>query len=109
MVKIYIDDSRTIPAGFDCYCTTTNDAIKTIRRKYKEGNRTFFLDLDHDAGDPKNATGGDFINVLKNLGQYVDSNKMNDLHVSVHFHSSNPVGVENMRNICKDYGWEEVY
>ena len=101
MFSIYVDDERTPVDKFDAICRTTNDAVKAVRRKYKEGIRHFFLDLDHDAGDMINAHGGDFINVLKQIDAYVRLGKMKDLDIDVHFHSMNPVGVQNMRDIVQ--------
>ena len=97
MYSIYVDDIRNPTEKFDIICRTTNDTMKAIRRKYKEGIRHFFLDLDHDAGD--NAAGGDFINVLKTIESYAYMGKMKDLDIDVHFHTGNVVGRDNMRDI----------
>lgn len=99
MFSIYVDDVRTPVDKFDAICRNTTDAVKVFRRKYKEGRRHFLLDLDHDAGD--NAPGGDFINILKDIDAYVRLGKMKDLDIDVHFHSMNPVGIQNMRDIVQ--------
>lgn len=108
MYSIYVDDIRNPTENFDSICRTTNDAVKIFRKKYKEGTRHFFLDLDHDAG--KDAPGGDFINILKNIESYVKCGKMKNLDIDVHFHTMNPVGCENMRIIVRhcDY-MQEVW
>lgn len=108
MFSIYIDDIRNPTDRFDIICRTTEDTIKIFRRKYKEGMRHFFLDMDHDAGT--NAAGGDFINVLKIIESYVYMGKMRDLDIDVHFHSGNSVGIQNMRDIVQhnDY-MQEVW
>ena len=97
MYSIYVDDLRNPIEKFDKVCRTTSDTMKAFRRKYKEGNRQFFLDMDHDAGD--NAAGGDFINILKEIDEYVRMGRMKDLDIDVHFHSMNVVGTNNMRQI----------
>ena len=99
MFSIYVDDVRTPTDNFDAICRTTTDTMKVFRHKYKEGCRHFFLDLDHDAGN--NAPDGDFINILKDIESYVRLGKMKDLDINVRFHSMNPVGVQNMRDIVQ--------
>ena len=108
MYSIYIDDLRNPVEKFDKVCRTTTDTMKAFRRKYKEGNRQFFLDMDHDAGE--NANGGDFINILKEIDEYVRMGKMKDLDIDVHFHSMNPVGIDNMRQIVQSCNYmQEVW
>lgn len=108
MYSIYVDDLRNPTENFDKICRTTNDTMKVFRKKYKEGNRQFFLDLDHDAGNE--APGGDFVNVLKEIDEYVRLGKMKDLDIDVHFHSGNTVGTENMRAIVRHSNYmQEVW
>lgn len=108
MFSIYVDDVRTPVDKFDAICRNTTDAVKVFRRKYKEGNRQFFLDMDHDAGE--NAAGGDFINILKEIDEYVRMGKMRDLDIDVHFHSMNSVGIDNMRQIVRNCNYmQEVW
>jgi hypothetical protein len=99
MYSIYVDDIRNPQEKFDVVCRTTNDTIKAFRKKYKEGTRHFFIDMDHDAGE--NAAGGDFINILKTIESYVYMGKMKDLDIDVRFHSGNTVGIDNMRQIVQ--------
>lgn len=101
MYYIYVDDIRNPDDVYDIVCRTTNDTVKAIRRKYKEGIRSFYLDLDHDAGDVRNLHGGDFINVLKQIDAYVHMGRMQGLNLNVHFHSMNSVGIQNMRQIVQ--------
>lgn len=100
MYSIYVDDERNPNGKFDIICRTTNDAVKAVRRKYKEGVRHFYLDLDHDAGldSLTGEHGGDFINVLKQIDAYVNMGRMRDLDIEVSYHTGNPVGRENMHN-----------
>ena len=97
MYSIYVDDIRIPTKKFDVICRTTKEAMKEFRHKYKEGQRSFLLDLDHDSGT--NAPGGDFINILKEIEEYVYIGKMKDLNINIHLHSGNIVGIENMRQI----------
>ncbi len=107
MYSIYVDDERTPKGKFDIVCRTTNDAVKAVRRKYKEGVRNFYLDLDHDAGldSLTNEHGGDFINVLKQIDAYVNMGRMRDLDITVNYHTGNPVGRENMHNFVINSGY----
>ena len=104
MYRMYIDDERNPIGNFDIVCRTPDEAIKHFRKKYKEGNRKFFLEMDHDSGIP----GQDFIKVLKEIESYVRCGKMKDLDIDIHFHSGNTVGVDNMRQIVlhNDYMYE---
>lgn len=109
MIYIWVDDIRETPKdGKDWNSfNTTNDAVKFIRRRYKEGHLDFYLDLDHDAGD-YGFRGGDYINILLALETYTNMGRMHDLNISCHFHSMNPVGVKNMQAICEKNNWSIV-
>ena len=114
MLYLWIDDVRPFPYsnwetnGQTWFSThTTNEAVNFIRQEYKKGNASFYLDIDHDAGDYVTA-GGDYINILKNLETYVNTGKMRHLKITCHFHSMNPVGIMNMKAICEKNGWEVV-
>lgn len=96
MIRIYVDDLRPAPDGFDASFKTVNDTVKYIRRKYKEGNTDFYLDLDHDSGD---ADTNDYIDILKQLEALRYGGHLRNAHIISHFHSGNIVGIENMRNI----------
>lgn len=104
MYRMYIDDLREPVGKFDIVCRTSEEAIKAFRKKYKEGNRKFFLEMDHDSGVP----GQDFVQVLKIIESYVKCGKMKDLDIDIHIHSGNAVGRENMQAIIRknDYMYE---
>ena len=93
--KIYVDDVRKCPDGYDAYCQSTNETLHLINRKYKEGVRHFSLDLDHDAGDYVKY-GGDYINILKTLDNLQHSGKYKNCNFGISVHSMNPVGRSNM-------------
>ena len=99
MIRIYVDDLRPTPDGFDASFKTVNDTVKYIRRKYKEGNTHFYLDLDHDASNDYTPEGGDYINILKQLESLRYGGHLKNAHITSHFHSGNVVGIENMRAI----------
>ncbi len=63
------------------------------------------INLDHDAGDEW-AYGGDYIEILtwlEKLCHYANF-KIPDTCI-FKFHSANPIGVQNMKLICKANGW----
>ena len=99
MFSIYVDDIRNTVNKYDAVCRSTDETMKLFRKKYKEGERHFYLDLDHDAGNT--SPGGDFINILKQIESYTRMGKMKDLDIDVHLHSGNTVGKENMRVIIR--------
>lgn len=116
MYSIWIDDERNTPATsidnkpFDATARTTNDAIKIVRKKYKEGVRKFFLDIDNDTEDSiKNENGGEFYNVLKNLEDYCHNGKMRDTEFHVKMHTGNSVARERMRALIRsNHNFREV-
>ena len=100
MVNIFVDDMRETPQGF-IHFYTVNDCISYIRRIYKQGVTDFYLSLDHDAGEEYFQQGGDYINILHYLEDMRRMGHIRHMRVKVHFHSMNPVGIENMRAIVK--------
>ena len=103
-MKLWIDDVRPAPEGYLSF-RTVNDALRYIRL-----NSDFIelIDLDHDAGDCVKE-GGDYINVLKEMKRLAIVHKMDFSHISFRLHSTNPVGVQNMRYILQDNSWKEVF
>ena len=98
MIKIYVDDVRQAPDGFDYTCHTTNETVSLIRKLYKKGIANIYLSLDHDAGDYA-TSGGDYINILNQLEDMRHGGHLTHLNLTVHTHSMNPVGIQNMRKI----------
>ena len=111
MLYLWIDDVRPLPFNRDIETqswlafNSTDRAVSYIRRMHNAGYTRFYLDLDHDAGDYADE-GGDYINILKNLEAYVNGGRMRHLDITCHFHSMNPVGVQNMKAICEKNGWK---
>ena len=47
---------------------------------------------------------------VKEIDEYVRMGKMKDLDIDVHFHSMNPVGIDNMRQIVQSCNYmQEVW
>ena len=128
-MKLWIDDVRPAPEGYDCWCKSVNEAKKFILSQERRrddalkiaqfnlhqrhdlnayrgalriaGNRDIeFIDIDHDAGDYAK-DGGDYIRLLDWLEE-------TGRNYPIHIHSMNPVGVENMRRIIQKNGWKEI-
>ena len=98
MMKIWVDDIRPAPQGY-MWIVNATEAIKTIlafRNDIEE------ISLDHDAGNYV-AYGGDYIKILDIMEEKGINN------ISIHLHTANPVGRENMRRIIKKNGWKEVF
>lgn len=98
MIKIWVDDVRKVPAGYDIALKSTTDVIHYLKG-YKPSTN-IFLDLDHDAGDFAKL-GGDYYKIL-------DWCEAHGYHPVVHFHSQNVVGVQKMRLIAQHNHWEEI-
>ena len=129
-MKLWIDDVRPAPEGYE-WERSVNGAKQRIsyseamywalkkKKKYKSDEQLALggetrelikekkklyqievIDIDHDAGDYAN-DGGDYIKLLDWLEE-------TGRNYSIHIHSMNPVGVENMRRIIERNSWTEV-
>ena len=110
-MKLWIDDVRPAPKGY-VHCYTVIQAKNFIqfiekRNAYvaihtAEGitDEIELIDIDHDAGDFA-CDGGDYIRLLDWLEE-------TGRNYPIHIHSMNPVGVENMKQICIRNGWKIV-
>ena len=110
IAKIWVDDVRDMPDGYDYQCYTVKNAIAYIKQGY-HFNDILEISLDHDAGDYVQF-GGDYIKILewlehKCLREIEWRNYIRD-NVTFHLHTANPAGRENMRRIIKANGWREV-
>lgn len=116
MVYMWIDDLRPAPASYfevddPFYCVNTVDnAIKIIRSEYKQGNTTFLLDIDNDAGEEFAQYGGDYINILRRLEDMRYGGHLRNIKLKIKIHSMNVVARINMRNIIEanDDWMEEI-
>lgn len=102
---LWLDDIRPNPYHYEWSKTCHSvDAAKTALKDMMEfGMTSILFDLDHDLGDYAicGGDGIDFVNWL--IENFHDTN----VNFAFHFHSMNPVGVQNMRNAIKKY-WKEV-
>lgn len=96
-MRIWIDDIRPIPEGYDMWIKSVDDAIDFISTHKDEIS---LLDLDHDAGDYF-GQGGDYIKILDWLEEQ-------QISLPISIHSGNPVGVRRMRQIIDHCGWKYV-
>lgn len=107
-MKIWVDDVRPAPDGYDIWCKSVNRAKQTILRYSSmvnadgvEEDWIELIDIDHDAGDYAQY-GGDYIKLLDWLEKW-------KYNYPIRIHSMNPVGVANMRAIIQKNGWREVF
>ena len=113
--KLWIDDCRPAPLGYDMWINSVNQAkayIIEFENRIENAldewdfppedlwHSTIIIDIDHDAGDFA-WDGGDFIKLLDWLEE-------TGRKYPIRIHSMNPVGVENMRRIIQRNGWTEV-
>lgn len=96
-MKIWIDDIRPIPKGYDKWIKTVNEAIDFISI---HKNEISLLDLDHDAGDYF-CNGGDYIKILDWLEE-------NEISIPISIHSGNPWGVRRMKQIIEHCEWTYI-
>ena len=98
LMKIWIDDIRPMPSGYDIHCQSVNDTIGVIEYiEMKQKEKIDLLDIDHDAGDFR-GDGGDYIKILDWLEE-------KNISIPIRIHSGNIVGRQNMERIIKHNGW----
>lgn len=90
-MKLYVDDIRQTPEGFN-RVFSVNQAIA-----FMTANQVTEISLDHDMGDFAN-DGGDVIKLVYWMCQHQIFPQV------VRFHTSNPVGLNNMRSMLIRYG-----
>lgn len=129
-MRLWIDDVRPAPEGYDCWCKSVNEAKDFILSQERRRNDALkiaqfnlnkrhdlvayrgalkiasnrdieLISIDHDAGDYA-PFGGDYIEILNWLEE-------TGRNYPIHIHSQNVVGIENMRRIIKRNGWKEVF
>lgn len=90
-VRMWLDDERPMPEGFDLHVRTAREAIEAIR-----SGRVVEASLDHDLGSEENGTGYD---VAKFVEEAAFQGALAPMRVSVH--SANPIGARNIQ-MCID-------
>lgn len=110
MIKIWVDDERKIPEGYNYQSFTVANANAAINIGYNL-NEDIFISLDHDAGKYAKDS-GDYIQILNILEfkSHEDTSWKNYIKnkVTFHLHTANPVGRENMRRIIQKNNWREI-
>lgn len=105
---LYLDDIREIDPIYNQFkqykhCHQVYEAKFFVQAAiYHLGINEIWFDLDHDLGEfaPYGGDGIELVNWL--VEEFHDKN----VNFKFHFHSMNPVGVQNMRNAIEKY-WEE--
>lgn len=110
-MKIWVDDVRPAPEGY-LHAYSVNEALALIGEVWEDSVIMqhlceIVLDLDHDSGD-YNKDGGDYVNILNVIEQY-NATGETAIYPTIHIHSMNPVGVQNMRAVIQRNGWKEVF
>lgn len=94
-MKLWVDDIRPAPSGYDFWSYSVNNAKDIIKF-----NDIQLIDIDHDAGDYA-YDGGDYIKLLDWLEE-------TGRNIPIRIHSMNHVGVQNMRMIINKNGCRDV-
>jgi hypothetical protein len=89
-MKIWLDDERPMPPGFDCHVKTAAGVIELLA----VGGVTA-LSLDHDLGDD----GGTGYEVACYIEQGAYNGTLSPVEVTIH--SANPVGRERMEKAIR--------
>ena len=85
-MKIWLDDIRPMPEGFDVHCKTATEAADFIRT-----GKVTFISFDHDLGPEKAGTG---YRVAVFIEDYARAGAIPPIGYQVH--SANPVGRDNI-------------
>jgi hypothetical protein len=100
-MKIYLDDLRPCPQGFEI-ARTVEEAIRDYKDASVFGCNIKILSLDHDLGGLDGTytkTGYDFCLWL--VEEFYNDNI--DFPYDIYLHTSNPVGRENMLQLLNRY------
>jgi len=96
LFKLWVDDERQMPDGYDCWAHTYDEAVNAINTQFSPALYSLFIDFDHDLGLGRN--GYDFAKWLLE----------NDYRGQFSIHSMNPIGAANIRQLLTHYGWKET-
>jgi hypothetical protein len=103
-MRLWIDDVRPAPEGYKLITSVAE--AKTICCQHLNTNKELNIEeinLDHDAGDYR-SMGGDYIELLNWLEEKTHCEDW-VINAIFKFHSQNPVGVENMKRVCRSNNW----
>lgn len=93
-VKIWVDDIRPVPSGYEG-TKSVDETIILIEKIEADGGEVEMLDLDHDLGDYARF-GGDAIKILDYLAE-------RETFYPISIHTANPVGRANMERMIERY------
>lgn len=85
-MRVWLDDERKMPEGFDLHVRTATEAIDVLKT-----GKVQLISLDHDLGPPEAGTGYD---VAAWIEEAAFSKQIPRLEWRIH--SANPVGRERM-------------
>lgn len=85
-MKIYLDDERQMPSGFDIHVKSADEAIALL-----VAGGVSAISLDHDLGDEGNGTGYDVACFIERSAY---EGTLKSLEVTIH--SANPIGRARM-------------
>jgi len=91
-MKIWVDDIRTPPVGYDVWAKTSDKALSILQQCEAIGERPELMSLDHDLG-------GD--DTSRRIVIWMCT--FNFWPVEVRVHSANPVGVEWLEGMIERY------
>ena len=84
-MRIWLDDIRSMPEGFDWHCKTAQEVIDLI-----DGGKVTFISFDHDLGE-----GPTGYSVALHIEMLAFSNTVSKIRYAIH--SANPVGAQNIK------------
>lgn len=96
-MRLWLDDVRPAPEGYDVVCFAVNNAIATIKQLEHFNETIELIDVDHDLGEYAKF-GGDGVKLLDWLEE-------TGRNYPIRIHSANVVGRENMLRICRKNNW----
>lgn len=105
-MRIWVDDKRSMPKGYDVHCKSVWETIKYISEATARGEKIELISLDHDAG-AEYVYGGDYIQILLYL-EWLFVKKDEIICTHFHIHTADPMGVKRLRSIILVCDWEEV-
>lgn len=100
-MKLWLDDIRPMPEGYDVHVTTAQEAISFL-----ETHNVTEISLDHDLGPEEAGTG-------YSVACWIEYAAFKSLckPIVMHIHSANPVGMERMskaiKNACRYWNVKE--
>lgn len=94
-MRVWLDDLRDMPCGFDVHAHSVNEAIQSIILAESKKEDIEIIDCDHDLGDYY-SDGGDGIKLLDWLVE-------RETFYPIKLHTANPVGRANMQRMLERY------